>query len=203
MTCNVRLVAGFVSASVVLTALGQSQAKKESGKAAEPAAQAATVGKPAPDFTLTDFDGKTWKLSDLKGKVVVLEWINFDCPVSLKCNPTMKTTSEKYAGQGVVWLAIDSTNFHKAADNAQFVKDRQLSYKILSDFDGTVGHTYAARTTPHMFVVNKEGVIAYAGAIDDQKDRNYVAEALDAVIAGKTVAVSETKPYGCPVKYKK
>lgn len=192
-------VAWMAAFAVAGTAMGQE--KKEGSKAAS--AGGAKVGQAAPDFTLTDCHGKTVKLSELKGKVVVLEWISFDCPVSLQCSPTMKKTAEMYGAKGVIWLGVDSTNFHKAEDNATFIKDKSLPYTILSDFDGATGRAYGAKTTPHMFVIDKSGVLAYAGAIDDQKERNYVAEAIDALLADKPVAVSETKPYGCSVKYKK
>lgn len=183
--------------------------KADAPKEDKPAAAATTaeVGKPAPDFELKGIDGKTVKLSDLKDKVVVLEWFNMECPVCVNRIPTMKTTEEKYTKQGVVWLAVDSTHFRKVEQNVEFAKDKKINYAILMDNDGKVGKAYGAKTTPHMYVINK-GTLVYAGGIDsgDSKtpgDRNYVAEALDAVLAGKPVATSTTKPFGCSVKYKK
>lgn len=164
------------------------------------------IGKPAPDFTLKNFDGKVYKLADLKDKVVVLEWYNIGCPVCKAYTERMKEWSEAYAKKGVVWLAIDSTNYGDNAKNAEYAKAHKLAYPILDDFNGKVGLAYAAKTTPHMYVINK-GVLVYNGAIDDTKGRgetkkNYVAEALDNILAGKPVAVATTKPFGCSVKYK-
>ncbi len=166
----------------------------------------AEVGKPAPDFTLKGTDGKTYKLSDYKDKTVVLEWINRDCPVSRARMPIMRELARKYAEKGVVWLAIDSTHYQKPENMAAYIKANKLPYPVLMDPDGTVGRLYGARTTPHMFVIHK-GTLAYAGAIDDGNNRragkrNYVAEALDAVLAGKQPPIQRTRPYGCSVKYK-
>lgn len=160
-------------------------------------------GQAAPEFALKDCCGKDVKLSDYKGKIVVLEWIDRECPVSQKLLPVMKETQAKYAAKGVIWLPIDSHYGHKSADNQAYVKDHGLPYHILTDADGAAGRTYGAKTTPHMFVVGKDGKVAYAGAIDDQKSRNYVSEALDSLLAGKAVEVSSTQPYGCSVKYKR
>lgn len=165
----------------------------------------AKVGEPAPLFELTSADGKTFKLADLQDKVVVLEWCSKDCPFShmesgREALPKMKTTASKYAEKGVVWLGIDSTSFHNASDVAEFSKEKEIPYPILMDTDGKVGHAYGARTTPHIFIINK-GKLVYAGAHDDKGERNYIAESLDAVLAGKDVPVAETKSYGCSVKY--
>ncbi len=164
------------------------------------------IGKPAPDFTLKNFDGKEYKLADFKDKVVVLEWYNIGCPVCKAYTERMKEWSEAYAKKGVVWIAIDSTNYGDNAKNAEYAKAHKLAYPILDDFNGKVGVAYAAKTTPHMYVINK-GVLVYNGAIDDTKGRgeskkNYVADALDSILAGKPVAVATTKPFGCSVKYK-
>lgn len=179
---------------------------KATAKHEEPAA-AAEVGKPAPDFTLKNFDGKEYKLSSLKDKVVVLEWYNIGCPVCKAYTDRMKEWSEAYAKKGVVWLAIDSTSYGDNAKNAEYAKAHKLTYPILDDFNGKVGMAYGAKTTPHMYVINK-GVLAYAGAIDDSKGKgegkkNYVAEALDSILAGKPVAMTHSAPFGCSVKYKK
>jgi len=165
------------------------------------------IGKPAPDFTLKNFDGKEYKLADLKDKVVVLEWYNIGCPVCVKYTERMKEWSEAYAKKGIVWLAIDSTSYGDDTKNAAYAKKHKLAYPILNDFSGDIGRAYGAKTTPHMYVINK-GVLAYAGAIDDSNGRgeakkNYVAEALDSILAGKEVAMTHAKPFGCSVKYKK
>lgn len=177
------------------------EAKKEA------AANAATakVGEPAPTFDLKGTDGKSYKLADLKDKTVVLEWINRECPVCKAQMPQMKETATAVQKKGVVWLAIDSTSFHATADNAEHVKKEALPYPILDDSAGTVGHAYAAASTPTMFVIHK-GKVVYSGALIPQKkddSRNYVMEAVEAVLAGKDVPVAETKAYGCSVKYKK
>jgi peroxiredoxin len=160
------------------------------------------IGQPAPDFGLTGIDGKTYKLSDYKGRILVLEWWNQDCPVSRGYAPTMKDLANKYAEQGVVWLAIDSTHYQTAAKNIEYHRQNGIPYPILMDTDGKVGHLYEAKTTPHMFVINK-GTLVYDGAIDNRGDRNYVAEALGALLAGKDVPLAKTQPFGCSVKYKK
>ena len=193
------LVAGLLLAPL---ALGQA--------AADPKHAAAEVGQAAPSFTLKGADGKTYNLSDFKDKVVVLEWLNQDCPVSKGAQPVMKETSQKYAGKGVVWLAIDSTHGQTGEKDAEYAQKLGLSHPILLDSDGKVGHAYGAKTTPHMYVINK-GTLVYAGAIDNNAGRNksgdqyrnYVAEALDSVLAGKEIALSKTQPYGCSVKYGK
>jgi peroxiredoxin len=163
--------------------------------------QKAEIGKPAPDFELTAVGGGKYKLSDYKDKVVVLEWWNQDCPFSRRYTPTMKALAARYAEKGVVWLAIDSTNYQTAEQDREYQKKHELPYPILMDFDGKVGRRYDARTTPHMFVINRR-LLVYSGAIDNRDSRNYVAEALDAVLAGKDVPLKTTQPFGCSVKYK-
>jgi len=174
------------------------------------AGKAVAVGEKAPGFTLTDSAGDEISLSDFKGKVVVLEWLNPDCPFVQRHYKagTMKNLATKYGTQGVVWLTINSTNYMDAAANAKFKTANHLSYPILVDQSGEVGHLYGAMTTPHMYVIDGAGQLVYMGAIDDDprgnKDApttNYVAAALDEVLAGKAVTTAETKPYGCSVKY--
>lgn len=164
----------------------------------------AKIGKPAPDFTLRDCHEKTFKLSDYKGKIVVLEWVNQHCPVTKgkHADKTMQKTFAKYARDGVVWLGIDSTSTLDVEKNRIYAAEMGLAFPLLNDSDGKVGRTYGARTTPHMFVIDKSGNLVYNGAIDDQGKRNYVAEAIEAVVAGSTVAKAKTRPYGCSVKYK-
>jgi peroxiredoxin len=170
------------------------------------------IGDAAPAFTLADTAGNQVSLSDFEGKVVVLEWLNPDCPFVQRHYKagTMKDLAEKYDGEGVVWLTINSTNYMDAAANAKFKADNGLPYTILVDQSGDVGHLYDAATTPHMYIIDGAGTLVYIGAIDDDprgnKDEpavNYVAVALDEVLAGSTVTTAETKPYGCSVKYKK
>lgn len=168
------------------------------------ASTGAEVGKAAPAFSLTGTDGKTYKIADFKDKIVVIEWINRECPVCQKQEPIMKETSAALQKKGVIWLAIDSTAAHATKDNAEHVKKAGLPYPILDDSAGTVGHAYGAKATPTMFVINK-GNVAYSGAAVQEKDgsRNYVSEAVEALLAGKEVPTTTTKAYGCSVKYKK
>jgi peroxiredoxin len=171
-----------------------------------------SVGDRAPDFTLTDTAGNEVSLSDFDGKIVVLEWLNPDCPFVQRHYKagTMKNLAAKYDGKGVVWLTINSTNYMDAAANAKFKADNGLPYTILVDQSGDVGHLYGAKTTPHMYIIDGNGTLVYIGAIDDdprgtkgEPAVNYVAVALDEVLAGNAVTTAETKPYGCSVKYKK
>lgn len=162
----------------------------------------AEVGKPAPDFELKDLTDKTLKLADYRDKIIVLEWWNQDCPVTRKYIPTMKKLAAEHAEKNVVWLGIDSTHYQTRAKNQKFVEKHSIGYPILLDTDGKVGRKYGAKTTPHMFVINK-GTLVYTGAIDNRGDRNYVAEALEAILAGREVPLAKTQPFGCSVKYKR
>lgn len=168
------------------------------------------IGQPAPDFTLLDCSGKKHALAELKDKVVVLEWVNKECPWSLKAVPVMKAMRKKYADKGIVWLGIDSTWLRKAEDDAKYIKDKELDFAILMDSDGKVGRAYGAKTTPHIFVINKGTLVYMGGLHNDQyermkpsESRNYLDEALTAVLAGKDVPMAETTPWGCPVKYER
>jgi peroxiredoxin len=172
----------------------------------------AAVGAAAPDFTLMDTAGNEVSLSDYAGQVVVLEWLNPDCPFVKRhySAGTMKNLAAQYGAQGVVWLTINSTNYMDAEANAAFKAANELPYSILVDQSGEVGHLYGAATTPHMFVIDGNGTVVYIGAIDDDSRgtndgpaTNYVAAALDEVLADEAVTTAETKPYGCSVKFKK
>lgn len=171
----------------------------------------------AADFMLQDQDGKEVKLSDLtsQGKIVVLEWINPECPF-VKAHyaaetMTMKNLAEKYTkDKKVVWLSINSSHFTTPAQNQEFVKQHELPYPILLDNSGKTGKAYAAKTTPHMYIIDTHGKIVYRGAIDnapmgrkpaDTVYVNYVQKALDEVLAGQAVSTPQTKSYGCTVKY--
>jgi peroxiredoxin len=177
---------------------------------------AAVVGEPAPDFTLTDTEGKPHALADLLSakRIVVLEWFNPDCPFILKHhvhNHTMIDLAARYRDQGVVWLAINSAAAGKQGAglerNRKAREEYRMDFPILLDESGAVGRAYGAKTTPHMFVIASDGTLAYAGAIDDDRSPstlgkvNYVADALDALLVGKPVPVKETQSYGCSVKY--
>ncbi len=169
----------------------------------------AALGAAAPDFTLPDTGGLPVRLGGFSGKIVVLEWINPDCPFVQRVYQSgiTKNLATEYGRNGVVWLAVNSTHYMDAAANRQWRDKYALPYPILDDHAGTVGHLYGARTTPHIFIIDKAGKLAYVGGLDDDPrgekgtPGNYVRQALDALLAGKAVAVAETKPYGCSVKY--
>ncbi|MBA2663127.1 MAG: redoxin domain-containing protein [Bradymonadaceae bacterium] len=172
------------------------------------------IGQTAPDFTLVDEAGKSHKLSDYKGKIVVLEWFNIPCPY-VRRHYDAKTFDRTIAEAGVeelVWLAIDSTHNNTPENSVEWkgtkTDQREVAYPILQDPDGAVGRLYEAKTTPHMFVVDAEGVLRYMGGIDDdprgknETPENYVLGALRSLKAGEEVTTTTSKPYGCTVKYK-
>ncbi len=185
-----------------------------------PVAQAAAVvGQKAPDFKLTDTNGKVVNLSDFKGKHVVLEWNNPGCPFVRKHydGANMQTLQKEATGKGVVWLAINSTDtshgdyLAPAQMGRWMVAQKAAASATLMDEDGSVGKSYGARTTPHMYMVNPQGMLIYAGGIDsipsaspsDIKTAvNYVRTGLAEALAGKPISQANTKPYGCSVKYK-
>lgn len=182
--------------------------------AALPALAAGAVGETAPAFSLKGADGKTHSLADYKGKTVVLEWVNPNCPYSDR-HAKEKTMSELAKQHGeVVWLGINSTSpkspdYLKPAEHLAYNQKTGIRYPVLYDETGSVGHSYEAKTTPHMFIIDKDGKIAYNGAIDDdpyarkaKPERvNYVGHGLDAEKSGKSPDPAATKPYGCSVKY--
>ncbi|HOA72785.1 MAG TPA: redoxin domain-containing protein [Phycisphaerae bacterium] len=165
--------------------------------------EAAKLGSAAPDFKLKDTFGKEFTLSEFKGRPVVLEWINQDCPVSRGAHEKskMQDVYKKYADKGVIWLGVDSTYNMTAERNRVYAARMGLAYPILMDTDGQVGRLFQAKRTPHMFVIDKSGTLVYDGAIDDKKDQNYVAAALDDLLAGRTVSKPKTDAYGCGIKY--
>lgn len=182
------------------------------------AAFAATPGSAAPDFTLADATGRTVKLSDYRGKFVVLEWTNPDCPfVQAQYNGNgMQPLQKEWGGKDVVWLSINSTSrnhgeYKTPAQMSAWMAEKGAAPKaVLLDDTSATGRAYAAKTTPHMFVIDPAGKVVYAGAIDDKRsaresDRkianNYVRAALAEATAGKPVTLASTTPYGCSVKY--
>ncbi len=179
----------------------------------------AAAQKMAPAFALPDVNGEPYTLAQFAGKPVVLEWINYDCPFVRKFYTagTMQTWQEKYTAKGVVWLSICSsapgTQGHYAREewNKRIADQKVKATAVLLDETGETGKAYGAKTTPHMYVINPEGQIVYAGAIDDKRStrqedittaRNYVIEALKALASGEAIEVAETQAYGCSVKYK-
>lgn len=182
------------------------------------AAESPKVGAAAPDFSLTDAKGAKHSLGDNKGKWIVLEWFNPECPFVKKHygSGNMQKLQEEFAGKGVVWISIDSSapgkegNLSPEAASKQITEWKMNSTTLLLDPEGKAGKAYGAKNTPHMFVINPEGEIVYEGAIDSKatpnpKDiegaTNYVKAALEESLAGKPVSNPNTKPYGCSVKY--
>ena len=182
------------------------------------AAEPARLAQPAPDFTLVDLDGKTHKLSDYKGKIVVLEWFNPGCPyvVNAHTKGTLVDLGARQQKAGVVWLAVNSAAPGKQGygveANRQAAAAWKMSYPILLDETGAVGKAFGATNTPHMFVITPDGKLAYRGAIDNSPDGeqgspqggwlvDHVSEAVVDVTLGRPIRTRETKAYGCSVKY--
>jgi peroxiredoxin len=182
------------------------------------AVAAPQVGQPAPEFTLTDSNGQSHNLSDFKGKFVVLEWLNHGCPFVQKHydGGNMQGLQKEYTGKDVVWLSIVSSapgkQGHMTPEETNKAKEEKGASPtaVLIDEDGTVGKLYDAKVTPELFVINPEGTLIYAGAIDDKKStdaadvagaKNYVKQALDEALAGSPVSEPTSTAYGCSVKY--
>ncbi|HEY9868922.1 MAG TPA: thioredoxin family protein [Candidatus Obscuribacterales bacterium] len=184
----------------------------------KPDQKAVTPGSPAPQFSLADTHGKRHALSDYRGKFVVLEWINFDCPFVRKHYDTgnMQSLQKKYTGKGAIWLSVNSSapgkqgHYPPERVNELLKEKGAAPVAYLIDSDGQVGTAYGAKTTPHMFIIDPKGILIYAGAVDDKPTTdkedikgatNYVQSALDEALSGKPVSVASTKSYGCSVKY--
>ena len=205
---------GIVTALAVSAGTFVNSASADKAPAKAESNMTAKLGQPAPDFKLMDQDGKPVSLSDYKGKVVVIEQFNDQCPYVVKWykNGDMNKLASKYTEKGVVWLAVDSSDFTSVAENKEIAGKWSIDRPVLDDSAGKVGKMYGMKTTPDMRVIDKDGTLVYTGAIDSIKSTdaadigkgtNHVAEALDQVMAGETVSTSETKPYGCSVKYAK
>lgn len=208
------LFAASLACAVALAACGASSADDN----AIAAAAMAKVGQPAPAFQLADSTGRTRSLADYKGKTVVLEWTNHECPFVRKHygSGNMQAQQRDATAGGVVWLTVNSSapgsqgHVDGAAAEAIRGKARAAQTAYLLDPKGSVGRAYGARTTPHMYVIDPQGVLRYAGAIDSiptadvddiAKATKYVPQALAELAAGKPVSVAVTRPYGCSVKY--
>jgi peroxiredoxin len=211
-------VAGCGRSSAADSTAPATGAAAASGPIAASGAVAAAVGKPAPDFTLTDLDGHAVTLSGLKGKTVVLEWFNPGCPFVRKAHTvgSLKDAPARALAQGVVWIAVNSAAPGKQGAepdmNRKVAAEFGMKYPVLLDPDGHVGHAYGATNTPNIYVIDPQGTLVYRGAIDNSPDAegqsptdgklvNYVDEALGALKASQPVKVPETKAYGCGVKY--
>jgi peroxiredoxin len=178
----------------------------------------ASLGELAPDFTLRDLDGREYRLSKYRGKLVVLEWFNPECHfvVHAYTEGPLHEMQERYSASGVVWLSINSSSTGQAgadpATNRAFAAEHRVRTPILFDPTGIVGRTYAARTTPHLFVINERGILVYRGALDNAPlgkvestatKINYVEAAIADLKSGHAVTVSDVRPYGCGVRYGK
>lgn len=183
-----------------------------------PAAASAQTGVPAPDFTATDSKNKQHTLAGYRGKTVVLEWTNHECPYTVKHYATgnMQALQQSATDAGVIWLTVVSSRpgaqgYVEGLEADRLTEERKARpTAVLLDPKGGLGRLYGASTTPHMYVINPSGVLVYMGGIDDQPSanhatvktaRNYVREALDALAAGRPIAVASARPYGCTVKY--
>lgn len=179
---------------------------------------AVETGKPAPDFELTSIYGKSVSLASFKGKTVILEWFNQDCPYVRKFYDSgkMQELQKKQTQKGYIWLTINSSakgkeGFIDAQSGAEVFKSKKLaSTALLMDSDGKVGRMFGAKTTPHMYIVDEKGILVYQGAIDDRPSasvksldgaENYVVSALEAIANKQSVKNASTTPYGCSVKY--
>jgi peroxiredoxin len=188
------------------------------GSVAAWAAAQAVVGESAPSFTATDSNGKPESLADFKGKWVVLEWTNNECPFVKKHygSGNMQKLQKLFTGKGVTWLSVVSSapgqqGFVDGAKANALTRERGAAPSaVLLDPQGTLGRLYGAKTTPHMYVIDPQGKLVYNGAIDDKPStdpsdvsgaKNYVSAALEQAMAGKAVAVASSAPYGCAVKY--
>lgn len=178
----------------------------------------ASVGQAAPSFSAADISGKTVSLADFKGRTVVLEWVNPECPYVSKHygSANMQATQRTAIANGVVWLSVNSTHrshvdFKQPAEMAAWLKQQNATpTAVLMDGDGKIGRAYGARTTPHMYVIDAKGTLVYAGGVDDKPSANpadvktatnLVHAALADVLAGQPVARPVTRAYGCSVKY--
>ena len=178
---------------------------------------AAEVGQTAPDFTATDINGKTYRLGDYKGKIVILESYNLDCPFCHNHyrSGAMQDLQRDMTAKGIIFFVVNSVGPHNSghrspeAARKEWAEQKMHATAWLDDSSGEIGKKYGMRTTPHMFVIDKNGTLAYQGAIDDRAEpdgdprtaRNYVRETVQKLEAGEKVTVSQTRPYGCGVKY--
>jgi len=210
MKATIRIVAAYAIAIAPAADFG--------GRTAQASQASARVSGPAPDFSATDSYGRSQKLSDQKGKIVVLEWTNHGCPFVGKHygSGNMQALQKKYTAQGVVWFTVVSSApgtqgyVSPAEANRDTERRGAAPTALLLDPTGALGHLYGAQATPHMYVIDPQGQLVYMGAIDDApstdpsdvaRAKNYVAAAIEEVRAGKRVTVPATKAYGCSVKY--
>lgn len=169
---------------------------------------AVNVGYPAPDFTLLDTSKEPISLTDFRGKYVVLEWFNPHCRTVQQHREIVRKLANHYQWLGIIWLGINSTHYMTREDNLMWKETNQLNYPILDDFSGKTAHRYQVKVTPQIYIVNPMGNVIYSGAIDDNvhgdksQPFNYVAAALEEILAAKPIIFSQTPSYGCLVQYK-
>ena len=204
---NILSVVGvFVCVAVAALAFADDKGAKSGG--------GLRPGDTVPNFSGVDHNGNTVDLESLKGNIVVLEWFNNECPFVVKHykNGDMNSLADRYKDKGVKWIAVNSTSGKTEQDMKAIASEWNINRPILLDKSGDIGKTFGARNTPAMYIIDKEGKLAYRGAIDDKPDpkpesisssKNYVSQALDELLAGKPVSQPETKAYGCSVKYGK
>ncbi len=217
-TFHMRAIASLVAVGALAACQSSTSSPAGASESTPRAPEYATVGQVAPDFTLADANGKTHDLTDFRGKPVVLEWHNHQCPFVVKhyASGNMQALQKEYASKGVVWLTINSSAPGKQghvtpAEALQLTADRKAApTALLLDTSGEVGKRYRAKVTPHMFVIDAKGNLVYDGAIDDKRSTdqadvktatNHVRAALEDVLAGRPVATPSSEPYGCSVKY--
>jgi len=207
-----KLLLIVLALSLLLSGCRKQQPQPQNGGTGAETQAKAAVGQKAPPFTLTNYDGNDVSLSDYAGKVLVIEWFNYDCPFSRYSYETahaLKDLKAKYADKGVVFLSINSTASADPEKAKQVAQTHNLDYPILDDRSGHVGRAYGALTTPHIFIIDQQGNIAYNGALDnaplgkpDSAEKiNYADQALQQLLAGQEISTPKTKPYGCSVKY--
>ena len=210
---NRRRFSSSVASSLVFSVLATGAASPLFAEGA-----VATVGQAAPDFSALDTAGKNHKLSDFKGKLVVLEWTNPGCPFVRKhYSGNMQGLQKEFTGKGVVWLAVNSTetdsgDYLAPAKLAGWMGEKQAKpTATLMDESGRIGQLYGAKTTPHMYIINPQGQLVYAGGIDSiasasvddiKTATNYVRQGLSEALGGKAISVASSRAYGCSVKYK-
>ena len=209
---TVKLLLTIIALSLLLSGCRKQEPQPQNGGSAAETQAKAAVGQKAPAFTLQNYDGNTVSLSDYAGKLLVIEWFNYDCPFSRYSYEEAQALSElsaKYADRPVAVLSINSTASANPEKTKQIAQANDLAYPILDDRSGRVGRAYGAIATPHIFIIDTEGNIAYNGALDnapmgkpDSAEKiNYAENALQQLLAGEQISTPKTKPYGCSVKY--
>ncbi|HEY66077.1 MAG TPA: redoxin domain-containing protein [Caldilineae bacterium] len=165
----------------------------------------AEIGQPAPDFQLSDMEGRTHRLADYRGQIVILNFWSAECPISEAFDPYFNERCEEWTRRGIILLAIDSNSHYDDDEIRRVASERKLRFPILRDRGNVVADLYGALTTPHIFLIDRQGILRYRGAVDDrtfrkrEPDVNYLEEALAAVLEDRPVPTPETQPFGCTI----